>query len=39
MESKWLLGVPIFKHIIIRLQCAQILGHIKLLFHLEQMEN
>ena len=22
------LGVPIFKHIIIRLQCAQILGHL-----------
>ena len=24
------LGVPIFKHIIIRLQCAQILGHLKI---------
>ena len=25
------LGVPIFKHIIIKLQCAQILGHQKII--------
>ena len=27
----WLLGVPIFKHIIIRLYCARILGHLKII--------
>ena len=34
------LGVQIFKHIRIRLDYAQILGHLKQgIFHLEQMEN
>ena len=32
-------GVPIVKPIIIRLLCGQILGHRKIIFHLEQMEN
>ena len=26
------LGVPIFKHIIIRLECAQILRHLKIIY-------
>ena len=31
-NGKWcLLGVSIFKHITIRLQCAQILGHLKII--------
>ena len=33
-------GVPVFDHIIIRLRCTQISGHIKIIyFHVEQMEN
>ena len=31
MENQCSLGVPIFKPIIIRLQCAQILGHLKII--------
>ena len=50
MENSWFLRVPIFKHIIMRLYSALVLGHLKIMnfpfgtngkfiFHLEQMEN
>ena len=30
----WFLGVPIFKYIIIRLECCHILGHLKIIHFL-----
>ena len=34
-----ILGVPVFEHIMIRLKCGQTLEHLKIILHLEHMEN